>query len=107
MNLEGEGPGYNKMRFQTFKGCSARSDNFLLLSANPLFPEQGNCTEQLFSSRFCEVLFGAVHKTRYSRCNVQISLGHLRHLGCSEHPRRFVHFGHVSHLTLLVGLNSK
>ena len=44
------------MKLQTLKGRSARLDNFLLLrkmlSANLVFPEDGNCTEQLFSSGF-------------------------------------------------------
>ena len=53
------------MRFKTCKGCSARLDNFLLLSENPVFPEEGNCIEQLFSPRFSLDIFGDVQKTRF------------------------------------------
>ena len=67
------------MKLQTLKGRSARLDNFLLLrkmlSANPVFPEDGNCTEQLFSSGFWGDIF--VRKTRSSLRVMFKSLGDI------------------------------
>ena len=77
-----------KMKCQSLKGSSARSDNFLLVkTANPLVekkanPEAGNCTGQLFSSRFSQKLFlKPFNKQNLLRVTFKFLAGHLRHLG--------------------------